>query len=266
MNHLLLTDDNSDVRPLGLFRQWEYLLDVASVREPDHFDTQVQGVATLGEPVRRALYRYVVAQPEPVGREQAAAGTGVARHVAKFHLDKLVADGLLTVEYRRPPDRRGPGAGRPAKLYRRAEREIAVSLPPRRYDLAAQVLAAAMVSASQTGAPPAEALRQVARETGRTLGVQGRAAASGRGGRSATARALARILETNGYEPRPDAGGITLVNCPFHNLSRDYTELVCDMNFQLVDALVESIGDSRLRAELDPAPHRCCVRIGKVDG
>lgn len=234
---------------------------MAPVREPDSFDIQVEGVATLGEPVRRALYRYVVAQPDPVGREQAAAGTGVARHVAKFHLDKLVADGLLTVEYRRPPDRRGPGAGRPAKLYRRAEHEIAVSLPPRRYDLAAHLLAEAMIAASQTGAAPADALRRVARETGRALGVE----AAGRGGRTARVRALTRILETNGYEPRADADGVTLVNCPFHNLSRDYTELVCDMNFQLVDALTESIGDSRLGAELDPAPNRCCVRLAKLD-
>ena len=238
---------------------------MAPVREPDHFDTQVQGVATLGEPVRRALYRYVVAQPEPVGREQAAAGTGVARHVAKFHLDKLVADGLLTVEYRRPPGRRGPGAGRPAKLYRRAEHDIAVSLPPRRYDLAAQVLAEAVSAASQSGTPPAEALRQVARETGHALGVEGRGAAGGRGGRTATVRALTRILESHGYEPRADADGVTLVNCPFHNLSRDYTELVCDMNFHLVDALVEAVGDSRLCARLDPAPNRCCVRLDKLD-
>ena len=39
-------------------------------------DTRLDQVAALGEPVRRALYRFVAAQPEPVTREQAAAGVG----------------------------------------------------------------------------------------------------------------------------------------------------------------------------------------------
>ena len=66
-----------------------------------------------------------------MGREQAAAGVGVARHVAKFHLDRLVADGLLAFEYRRPGGRGGPGAGRPAKLYRPTDSGVDVSLPER---------------------------------------------------------------------------------------------------------------------------------------
>ena len=87
------------------------------------FEAGVAAVAALAEPARRALYAFVSGQDEPVSREQAAAGAGVARHVAKFHLDKLVEDGLLDFEFRRPPGRRGPGAGRPAKVYRRSERE-----------------------------------------------------------------------------------------------------------------------------------------------
>ena len=49
---------------------------------PSDFDAQVAGIAALGEPIRRALYRYVVAQSAPVSRDQAAGGAGVARHVA----------------------------------------------------------------------------------------------------------------------------------------------------------------------------------------
>ncbi|MGH9164213.1 MAG: helix-turn-helix domain-containing protein, partial [Acidimicrobiales bacterium] len=121
----------------------------------EDFDARVSGIAVLGEPVRRALYRYVVAQPSPVNRDEAGEGTGVARHVAKFHLDKLVGDGLLEVEFRRPPGRGGPGAGRPAKLYRRSSREVEVSLPDRRYDLAGRLLAQAVVDATRHGIPVA---------------------------------------------------------------------------------------------------------------
>ena len=98
----------------------------------------------LADPVRRELYRWVVAQAEPVSRDQAASGAGVPRHTAKFHLDRLVADGLLETEFRRLTGRRGPGAGRPAKLYRRSARQVSLTLPPRQYELAAQIMAAAL--------------------------------------------------------------------------------------------------------------------------
>ena len=56
-----------------------------------------------------------------MGRDQAAQGVGVPTHTAKFHLDRLVDEGLLEVEFRRLSGRTGPGSGRPAKLYRRSD-------------------------------------------------------------------------------------------------------------------------------------------------
>ena len=95
----------------------------------DDFEEQIAGVASLAEPQRRALYRFVVDRSDAVSKDEAAAAMGVARSVAAFHLDRLVADGLLTTEFRRLTGRQGPGAGRPAKLYRRAEAR-AVGEPP----------------------------------------------------------------------------------------------------------------------------------------
>lgn len=97
--------------------------------------TRLRTVGALSEPARRELYLYVAAQVEPVGRDQAAAETGLPRHVVKFHLDRLVDEGLLEIEFRRLSGRQGPGSGRPAKLYRRSAREVSVSLPERHYDL-----------------------------------------------------------------------------------------------------------------------------------
>ena len=109
------------------------------------------GVAALADPVRRRLYLFVCAQPGPVSRDQAAEAVGVPVHQAKFHLDKLEAEGLLESEYARLGGRRGPGAGRPAKLYRRCAREISVSLPDREYELAGQLMADAIDGAAATG-------------------------------------------------------------------------------------------------------------------
>src|SRR5215217_4530619 len=138
------------------------------------FDQRVAGVASLAEPQRRALYRFVVAQVGAVSKDQAAQALGVARSVAGFHLDRLVADGLLTTEFRRLTGRQGPGAGRPAKLYRRAKGELSVSLPARHYDLAARLLAAAVDQATRTATPVDEALERVAVDRGRVLGEQAR--------------------------------------------------------------------------------------------
>src|ERR671927_468689 len=113
---------------------------------------QVAAVAALAEPTRRRLYEHVVRQSEPVSRDEAAAATDVPRATVAFHLDKLVDEGLLDVVYERRTGRTGPGAGRPSKLYRRAECDVTVSLPERRYDLAGGLLAAAMEEAQTSGA------------------------------------------------------------------------------------------------------------------
>jgi predicted ArsR family transcriptional regulator len=222
----------------------------------DDFAASVGGVSALAEPVRRRLYLYVVAQPEPVGRDQAAAEVGIARHTAKFHLDRLVGDGLLETEFRRLSGREGPGAGRPAKLYRRAAREVSVSLPERRYDLAGEVLARAIEEAESEGLPVVDAVRRVAAVTGRALA---RDLDQGSAGASTDADRVAGVLAACGFEPRVDGARITLANCPFHALARAHTGLVCGLNLELVGGVIDGLGCRGLVAELDPASDRCCV-------
>jgi predicted ArsR family transcriptional regulator len=214
----------------------------------NNLDARLDQVATLGEPVRRALYRFVAAQTEPVTREQAAAAVGVAQHTAKFHLDRLVDGRLLEAGYRRPPGRGGPGAGRPAKVYRRSGADLDVSLPERRYDLAGRLLVKAVAQSERTGSPVAEALHSVAAQAGRSAGKQ-------------AAPDLFDALTADGYEPRRDGHGITLANCPFHALAREATELVCGMNRAYLEGMLRGIGETGLHARLDPAPGRCCVRL-----
>jgi predicted ArsR family transcriptional regulator len=224
-------------------------------------DAQLSSVASLGEPVRRALYRFVAGQAEPVSREQAAAGVEVAHHVAKFHLDKLEDDGLLEVEYRRPAGRTGPGAGRPTKFYRRVDKDISVSLPERRYDLAGRLMAEAITRSAASGDPVVRTLRAAARATGRRLGEEASRAAGVRTTRIALVRAMCAVLSENGYEPSGDVRRISLRNCPFHRLAEEYPDLVCGMNLDLVGGLLDSLVRSGLHAHLDPAPGRCCVAI-----
>jgi predicted ArsR family transcriptional regulator len=210
-------------------------------------------IAALAEPARRDLYLYVVAQSEPVSRDQAAADTGLPRHGVKFHLDRLVADGLLEVEFRRLTGRQGPGAGRPAKLYRRAPGEISVTLPQREYDLAGRILADAIHEADE-GTPIRSAVARAATEAGRAAGA--RVVAT-----TAAPVDAAAVLTAYGYQPRTLGNEMVLVNCPFHALAVEHTELICGMNLEFVRAMTQELGFSDLDVHLAPAPGRCCVAL-----
>jgi len=222
--------------------------------------SDVAGLASLAEPTRRALYLYVRDQGTAVSRDEAAAGVGVPRHQAKFHLDKLVGDGLLEVEFARRTGRQGPGAGRPAKLYRRGSRELAVTLPERRYELAG-LMARAIAGARSTGQPVAEALDRAARDRGGELAGLARQEAGDDPSRAALLVAVRAALDEEGYQTRGDPAGLTLANCPFHALAAEHTALICGMNLAIMEGLLDRLGGLGLAAVLDPADGRCCVRL-----
>jgi predicted ArsR family transcriptional regulator len=214
-------------------------------------------LGSLADPVRRQVYDYVAAQDEPVGREQTAAATGIALHTAKFHLERLVDEGLLTTEFRRLSGRTGPGAGRPAKLYCRAAVEVSVSVPPRSYDLVGSVLAGAVAS-SLDGKPLEEALRDEAHRRGHEAGAS----------YAGTGKGLERIhglMQCEGFEPTIEDAGLTLRNCPFDALAKEQPALVCGVNLDYVSGALEGLACDALRARLDPAEDRCCVRVGHDD-
>ncbi len=223
-------------------------------------DDALLAIGSLQEPVRRSLYRYVVAQPGDVSRDQAAEGVGVQRNLAAFHLDKLVEAGLLEVTFRRLTGRTGPGAGRPAKLYRRSSSEHAVTVPPRHYDLAAQLLAEAVEEAGD--APARDILGAVANRRGRRIGAELRTAAGSRAGRERRMETLADALAGHGYEPRREGPVLRLSNCPFHALAEGHRAMVCAMNLSLLEGVIEGMGGDDLTARPDPPePGECCVSV-----
>ena len=225
------------------------------------FASRVTSIAALAEPVRRALYLYVVRQPEPVSREQAAAAVGVARHVAKFNLDKLEECKLLDVEFARPAGRRGPGAGRTAKLYKQAVGEVEVSLPERQYDLVGRIMAEAITESEQNCVPIADALRGAATQAGRDLAAEVNRSAGTPPSPDGALDAVREVLAENGYQPRHADDGLSLANCPFHTLAQAHNSLICGINRDLIDSLVQASAPGEAKAELKPTPGMCCVRI-----
>ncbi|WP_345799836.1 helix-turn-helix domain-containing protein [Microbacterium sp. AZCO] len=202
-------------------------------------------VAALSDPVRRRLYR--LARERPVGRDEAAEALGIPRSTAAFHLDRLADAGLLAVSYRRLSGRTGPGAGRPSKLYAAVSTDVVGSVPERHYELAGSLLASAIERAEIDAVPVREALVSVAAEAGTGIGAQ--------------SDGLDEALVRCGFEPSDDgAGGILLLNCPFHALATAHTDLVCPANVAFVRGLAEGAGDPR-DAVLQPRDGHCCVRV-----
>jgi predicted ArsR family transcriptional regulator len=216
----------------------------------------LRAVVALGDAVRRALFEHVRRSSDAVTREDAAAAVGISRKLAAFHLDKLVAAGLLVV---------GPGSadrrvGRPPKTYAPADVDIRLSIPPRQHDLLAEVLVDA-VGAVQPGEDAPGAALRTANERGRDAG----AAARPRGARLGRERALTAVrplLERLGYQPDTSgAGPLRLRNCPFAPLAGRSPDLVCGLNRSYLAGVLDGLGADALEAVLAPTAGECCVQL-----
>lgn len=208
-------------------------------------ENDLEVLAALADPLRKSLYVFVTGSAAPVSRDEAAEALGVSRQVAAYHLDRLADDGLLDVEFRRLTGRVGPGAGRPSKLYLRSENTYAVSIPPRQYQLAARIL----LEAADEGDLDSEVINEVARRTGRQIGVDG----------------LASAFARTGFDAAVEDGETRFRNCPFHVLRDQHLSTTCGMNLALVEGMIEASG-SDATASLAPEDGYCCVRLDRAFG
>jgi predicted ArsR family transcriptional regulator len=209
---------------------------------------RLEALTLLTDPVRRGLYQFVASRAGEVTRNEAAESAGISRSLAAYHLDRLVEEGLLEAGFQ--ARKGGPGAGRPAKVYRLSGRELEASIPPRDYRLAAGILAAALAEAGPDS-PSAELVR-VAREAGRRL-------AKGVTEEDPTPADLERLLAERGFQPLRSGDEILLRNCPFHALVQEHRPVVCGMNLELLGGLLEALRLREVRAVLEPHPDACCV-------
>jgi predicted ArsR family transcriptional regulator len=231
-----------------------------------HAVNSIEALGALSDPVRRRLYEYVAGRHEAVGRDDAAAAMQIGRPLAAFHLDRLARDGLLDVEFRRLNGRSGPGAGRPSKLYRRSRRELSVSLPARRYGVAAELFATVL---DAEGEAAGGAIRAAGHEYGLGLARAARAMAPGKSKRSPVQAAaqteLLAVLAEVGFEPDVDATGtIRLRNCPFDALVPEHRQLTCGMNLAVLEGVADGLGSRTLAPVRRTEPGYCCVAFDPV--
>lgn len=213
----------------------------------------IDAIGLLTEPTRLRVYRCVIEAEDPPSRDEVAQRTGLGVGVVKFHLEKLAAAGLLVTEFHKPAERRGPGSGRPTKLYKRSPVHQSVELPPRQFGLLSTVLVEAIVQSARTGETTTLAAHRVAAATGYRLGFRS-------AGPTPTPQILG-VLDSIGYEPREARQIVTLANCPFHEAAETQRDLVCGLNLSLVSGILRGANCTSAQAALAPEPGRCCVSI-----
>src|SRR5438034_1988488 len=94
----------------------------------------MQRFDVIGNSELRETLLFARSHPLPVTADEVAAAHRIHRNVARSRLERLAEAGLLVPSFERRTGRTGPGAGRPAKIYRVAPELIAIEFPERRYE------------------------------------------------------------------------------------------------------------------------------------
>jgi predicted ArsR family transcriptional regulator len=145
-------------------------------------------LAAAGDPQLRRILLYARGRRNPFTAAEAAAELGLHPNVARSRLDRLVEAGFLAVALERRGGRSGPGAGRPAKVFRVAPELEGVEFPDRRVAELTGLLIRKVPARGRS-----TALREVGEDFGRTL-----AATAGLKPSSSVATGLDRVCDALG--------------------------------------------------------------------
>jgi predicted ArsR family transcriptional regulator len=226
-----------------------------------------RGDELLLSPVRRRIVEVLDALPtrgaeegslqRSTGLTAAEVGAAVQLHPtsARFHLEQLVAAGVLTSSFHRH------GTGRPRKRYAVGAGHGTGVNTEASYRMLAELLTQAVapqqsgdrLSAEEAGArwarqhvlspDGADSLTTPAQTPGQWLATTGR---------------VVDLLEAWGYRPsvRTGAGGhtvtVVLAQCPFLELARAHTDVVCAAHLGLLKGALEALGEVGTDVRLEP--------------
>jgi len=179
----------------------------------------------LGDPTRRAVFKYVADTSEPVTAGDVGITFGIHRTVARAHLEKLVETGLLSAEFRHRPE-----GGRPPKVYRRSERRLDLQLPARQYELLAELLVSVL---ERFGEAAELMLKDAGFEFGRHW--------ADAGGSGSPQDCLAPLAEAGAEISTSEPDGelrISRRNCLFREISSRRPRLICILDQAITDGLL----------------------------
>jgi predicted ArsR family transcriptional regulator len=184
--------------------------------------------------------------------EELAEQSGLHVNTLRFHLSRLVAEGLV---HRRAEPRTGPG--RPRLTYVAPARPD-LGRDKRDYRLLAGLLTEMLVDAVPDAPARAAAL---GRAWGASLMAEAPEPAGDPMGR------LVEVLADTGFAPEVNAEEIRLRHCPFLEVAEQHPAIVCSLHRGLMDGVLTAL-DAPLRTErLVPfaEPAACVARLRPAD-
>ena len=191
----------------------------------------------------------------PLGVAETAERVGVHPNTVRFHLDALVADGLVERHPQEPA-----GRGRPRTVY--APRPGMDRGGSRGYELLARMLLSRLAA---TGPEAPAAAREAGREWGRFL--VGPPPPFNRPAPEESAARLVGLLDDLGFAPDPEGGPvpsrIRLRHCPFLELAEEYGQLVCPLHLALMQGALDELGAPLTATDLEPfaEPDACLAHL-----
>lgn len=207
---------------------------------------------------RAQVLRVIRGEREGIGVRALADATGMHENTIRFHLNRLVEDGLV--------ERRQVAPGTPGRPpLRFVASSGGMDEEPGNYALIARVLSEGLAGATDD-------IEGTAVEFGRRWGrVRGAQAAARSGHDRPTLEdaieELARILEEAGFEPEIEPGAqetvVRIHNCPFRQLARDDQTIPCGVHRGIMEGVLEGVGTGEAVTRLDPwvTPHLCVARV-----
>ncbi|MGX4688258.1 helix-turn-helix transcriptional regulator [Streptomyces sp. JNUCC 63] len=209
-------------------------------------------------PRRREVLDVLRAAAGPLGVAETAERIGVHPNTVRFHLDALVAEGLVVRQVEAPS-----GPGRPRTVY--TPRPGMDRRGTRSYRLLAQILLGQLASQG----PGA---REAATEAGRAWGgfLVDPLPPSRQPTAERSAARLLTLLDDLGFAPEPEGGGagkaperIRLRHCPFLELAEEYGQLVCPVHLGLMQGALAELRAPLAATGLEPfaEPDSCLAHL-----
>src|SRR5664280_1170512 len=190
-----------------------------------------------------------------LGVSEVAARLSLHPNTVRFHLDALVASGLVDSEAEESDLR-----GRPRMLY--SANANSASAGRRNYRLLAEILASSM--AAQTSHPREVAIN-AGQEWGRYLG-EGPPPFTRVDVNEATGH-LVSAMEDIGFAPEAVTRGrhrqVLLHRCPFREVAQEHPEVVCAIHLGLMNGLLAELNAPLEVDQLDPfvEPSQCVASL-----
>jgi predicted ArsR family transcriptional regulator len=209
---------------------------------------------------RQRILELLRATPEGLGVQELADRTGLHTNTVRFHLDRLVGEGVAQrhVEERGEP-------GRPRLSFTAAPRPDPAR-DSRNYQFLAEILASYVAG---TADQPAAAAVEAGRTWGRYLTE--RPAPYQRVSEEEAVTRLLRILDDIGFAPElaaDDPRQIRIPHCPFREVAEAHREVVCAIHLGLMRGALGEMGAPVTADRLLPfvEPSLCVAHLAPLDG